>query len=226
MLLQLLSFAALLACAHCQCQPGWREYENKCYLFSADKKSWTEANAFCSSQSGNLMSILDIHERLWMRTQIGTEIYWIGLNDHVSEGVYEWSDGSPFIPYLSYWKTGQPDNWGDEPGEDCGQVLGANDGQWNDENCNAKRKYICKHVNPNPGPQCDLANGWRQYGSNCYKLNANTRKSWMAARHDCVQEGGDLVSITSAEEELYVTGTLDPSWIDLWIGLSTLVRGT
>uniref|UniRef100_A0A3Q3FS29 C-type lectin domain-containing protein n=1 Tax=Labrus bergylta TaxID=56723 RepID=A0A3Q3FS29_9LABR len=78
----------------------------------------------------------------------------------------------------------------------------------------------------NPVPRCDLNNGWRQYGSNCYKLNADTRKSWSDARHDCVQNGGDLVSITSAAEEQYITGELDPSRFDLWIGLSTLVRGT
>lgn len=78
----------------------------------------------------------------------------------------------------------------------------------------------------NPGPQCDLNNGWRPHGSNCYKLNAETRKSWTEARADCVLQGGDLVSITSAEEEQYVTATLDPSRIDLWIGFSTLVRDT
>lgn len=76
----------------------------------------------------------------------------------------------------------------------------------------------------NPTPHCDLASGWMEFGSNCYKLRANTRKSWASARGDCVREGGDLVSITSAEEEQYVTGTMDPSRIDLWIGLSTLVR--
>ncbi|KAF3849178.1 hypothetical protein F7725_015675 [Dissostichus mawsoni] len=182
-----------------------------------------EANAFCIAQNSNLMSVQDIHERLWVRTQIGTEIFWFGLNDQVSENVFEWSDGSTFIPYLSYWMDGQPDNWGDEPGEDCGQVVGESQGQWNDENCNVKRKYICKHVNRKSTSTCDLANGWRQYGSNCYKLKAETRKSWSEARGDCVQEGGDLVSIISAEEEEYVTGTLDPSWADLWIGLSTLL---
>lgn len=78
----------------------------------------------------------------------------------------------------------------------------------------------------NPGPQCDLSNGWRPHGSYCYKLKADTRKSWSEARHDCVVEGGDLVSILSAEEEQYVTATLDESHFDLWIGLSTLVRAT
>ncbi|XP_074546917.1 uncharacterized protein LOC141805663 [Halichoeres trimaculatus] len=222
MLLQLLSFAAFLACAHCQCLEGWREYENKCYFFSTDTKPWLEAQAFCLEKNSNLMSVQDIHERLWVRTQIGTEIYWFGLNDRAVEGVYEWADGDPFIPYLSYWAPGQPDNWGAEPGEDCGQILGGSFGQWNDENCNIKRKYICKHVNANPGPQCDLNNGWRQHGSNCYKLNSETRKSWSEARGDCVLQGGDLVSITSAEEEQYVTGRLDSSWLDLWIGFSTL----
>lgn len=76
----------------------------------------------------------------------------------------------------------------------------------------------------NPTTQCDLANGWSQFNSNCYKLEPDLWKSWAAARYDCVTEGGDLVSITSPEEEQYVTGRLDSSHFDLWIGLSTLVR--
>lgn len=55
--------------AHGQCQPGWREYENKCYFFSTDTKSWMEANAFCLEQNSNLMSIQDIHERVRQHTQ-------------------------------------------------------------------------------------------------------------------------------------------------------------
>lgn len=83
--------------------------------------------------------------------------------------------------------------------------------------------FFC--TSANPGPQCDLTGGWRQYGSDCYKLKSDTKKSWSAARYDCVQEGGDLVSITTAEEEQYVMGTQDGApQFDLWIGLSTLVR--
>uniref|UniRef100_A0A3Q2EAN7 C-type lectin domain-containing protein n=1 Tax=Cyprinodon variegatus TaxID=28743 RepID=A0A3Q2EAN7_CYPVA len=137
---------------HSQCREGWREYEDKCYFFSNDTKSWEEANAYCIEHTSHLMSIQDIHERvrmqtqvrLWVRTQIGTEIFWIGLNDKIVEGVWEWSDGKPFIEYLSYWMSGQPDNWNDE---DCGELVGESFGQWNDENCNSKRKYICKYIN-------------------------------------------------------------------------------
>jgi len=45
------------------------------------------------------------------------------------------------------WLPGQPDNWGEETGEDCGQVAGSSFGQWNDENCAVPRKYICKYNN-------------------------------------------------------------------------------
>ncbi|KAG9266370.1 macrophage mannose receptor 1-like, partial [Astyanax mexicanus] len=70
----------------------------------------------------------------------------------------------------------------------------------------------------NPTPQCDTANGWEQYGSNCYKLNSQLRKSWIAARTDCVMEGGDLVSIQSADEQQYVISPTS----DVWIGLNDL----
>uniref|UniRef100_A0A671PK06 C-type lectin domain-containing protein n=1 Tax=Sinocyclocheilus anshuiensis TaxID=1608454 RepID=A0A671PK06_9TELE len=84
---------------------------------------------------------------------------------------------------------------------------------------------ILSSVSPaNPAPVCDSVNGWQAFGSNCYKRRAGVRKSWVAARSDCVRDGGDLVSITSSEEEQYVTSRLDASAFDLWIGFSTMVR--
>ncbi|KAL4617320.1 macrophage mannose receptor 1-like [Arapaima gigas] len=200
------------------CDEGWRPYNDRCYFFSDDTKTWSDAQADCERKGSNLMSILDIHERTWLQTQLANNIYWIGLNDIVSEDQWEWSDGSAYYPYLSYWKSGQPDSWGDN--EDCVQVLGANDGQWNDASCTIRHRYICKRPNPNPVVVCDTANGWHQHASSCYKLKADTRKSWVSARLDCLREGGDLVSILSSEEEQYVISQLDSN--DLWIGLSTL----
>ncbi|XP_034048196.1 C-type lectin domain family 17, member A-like [Thalassophryne amazonica] len=88
--------------AHCQCQEGWRLYEGRCYYFSTDAKTWLEANAYCLGRNANLMSIQNIHERLWVSTQIDDDIYWIGLNDRVTEGTWEWSDGSPYLEFLEY----------------------------------------------------------------------------------------------------------------------------
>ncbi|XP_029108920.1 perlucin-like protein [Scleropages formosus] len=145
MALLLLIFCSLLGCAFGQCDQDWRPYNERCYFFSVDTKTWSDAQADCEGKGSNLMSILDIHERTWLRTQLGSNIYWIGLNDIVSEGVWEWSDGSVYYPYLSYWKSGQPDNWDDN--EDCGQAQGESNGQWNDEPCNTRRRYICKRLN-------------------------------------------------------------------------------
>uniref|UniRef100_A0A3Q3IFE0 C-type lectin domain-containing protein n=1 Tax=Monopterus albus TaxID=43700 RepID=A0A3Q3IFE0_MONAL len=69
-------------------------------------------------------------------------------------------------------------------------------------------------------PQCDFANNWTQYGSNCYRLKVDTRKSWASARYDCVQDGGDLVSIASAEEEQFLPDFHQVDIPDIWIGLS------
>ncbi|TRY84221.1 hypothetical protein DNTS_026642 [Danionella cerebrum] len=198
---------------------GWRPYEERCYLFSSDVKTWHEALEVCIGKSANLMSIQDLHERSWLRTQTGASIYWIGLNDVASEGNWEWSDGSTYYPYLSFWKPGQPDNWAGD--EDCGQVQGLSDGRWNDESCSAKRQYICKRPNPNPAPVCDSANGWHLFGSSCYKHPSGTRGSWASARSVCVSEGADLVSISSAEENQFVSARLLGA-ADLWIGFSTL----
>uniref|UniRef100_A0A673AXW7 C-type lectin domain-containing protein n=1 Tax=Sphaeramia orbicularis TaxID=375764 RepID=A0A673AXW7_9TELE len=81
------------------------------------------------------------------------------------------------------------------------------------------KKCFLSSFSANPGPQCDLSNDWRQYGSNCYKLKDDTAKSWSDARRDCVEEGGDLVSVNSAEEEQYIISRLDsPTGISLWMG--------
>ncbi|XP_024286595.1 macrophage mannose receptor 1 [Oncorhynchus tshawytscha] len=220
MLLLLFTLCSLLSCAFSQCEEGWRAYEDKCYYFSTNTKSWDDARTDCVGRGSHLMSILDIPERTWVRTQVGTEIFWIGLNDIAAEGVWEWTDGSTFLPFLAYWKPGNPDNW--EDNEDCGEVVGGEQGRWNDDVCTSRRKYICKRPNPNPPTMCDTANGWSQYGSNCYKLKTDTRKSWLGARHDCVRDGADLVSIASPEEEQYITGRLDDSFFDIWLGYTTL----
>uniref|UniRef100_A0A4W6C423 C-type lectin domain-containing protein n=1 Tax=Lates calcarifer TaxID=8187 RepID=A0A4W6C423_LATCA len=125
------------------CQQGWREYENKCYFFSTDTKSWMEANAFCLEQNSNLMSIQDIHERQYVTGTLDPSWIdlWIGLSTLVRGG-WEWTDGSPFR-YI-HWNAGNPDNY---YGEDCLSIL-INNGYWNDDNCENKRGYICKRREP------------------------------------------------------------------------------
>uniref|UniRef100_A0A3Q2Q8N6 C-type lectin domain-containing protein n=1 Tax=Fundulus heteroclitus TaxID=8078 RepID=A0A3Q2Q8N6_FUNHE len=100
-------FISFNAASHSQCRQGWREYESKCYFFSTDTKSWPEANAHCMEQNSHLMSIQDIHERVRSSNPDGTriclrftfKIFWIGLNDLIVEGIWEWSDGNELNCY-------------------------------------------------------------------------------------------------------------------------------
>uniref|UniRef100_S4RGW9 C-type lectin domain-containing protein n=1 Tax=Petromyzon marinus TaxID=7757 RepID=S4RGW9_PETMA len=74
-------------------------------------------------------------------------LYWFGLHDQVTEGVYEWSDGSPYLPELQKWRPGQPDDWPDAQGgsgEDCGDIAAGDGGFWNDASCLLSQKFICE----------------------------------------------------------------------------------
>ena len=59
------------------------------------------------------------------------------------------------------------------------------------------------------------ATGWEYFDGSCYKVNA-TSLSADAARDACVNEGADLVKITSEEENSFVN-TLAAG--EAWIGL-------
>ncbi|MGH0140650.1 UNVERIFIED_CONTAM: hypothetical protein FKN15_023262 [Acipenser sinensis] len=202
-----------------QCQDPWRPYDNKCYYISSDVKSWPDARSDCEMRGGDLMSISSVQERTWIRTQIGvSNIYWIGLNDVVSEGVWEWSDGSPFLEELQNWRPGQPDNWQDN--EDCVQFAASDSARWNDEFCTVARNYICKRLTPICPP------GWIGFDSHCYWFvsNPNLLTTWSEAQGECSRLGGNLLIINSQAEQYFINGFL-PDLLqsevpDIWIGLS------
>ncbi|XP_072304766.1 macrophage mannose receptor 1-like [Eucyclogobius newberryi] len=167
---------------------------------------------------------------VWLQRQLPKERYWIGLTDQYTEGVWEWSDGSALpdhlLPWImnsynsnnkdcgqvmgEYWMPGEPNG---ANGKDCGQSVGSSYWQWSAEDCNVKRRYICKRNQEN----------WFTFGSNSYLVKANRRLPWTLAREDCLREGADLVSISSQKEGQYIAGRLNPFYGTVWIGLSTLV---
>merc|ERR1712048_830362 len=57
--------------------------------------------------------------------------------------------------------------------------------------------------------------GWTEFGGKCYKYFAET-KTWGDAQDQCVQNGAELVSIHSAEENVFVAGL--SSGPKLWLG--------
>lgn len=82
--------------------------------------TWEEAQAEALSLGGNLVTINDAQENLWLfamyarlrgypfTTGNDPGGYWIGLNDTAEEGVFEWVSGEP-VTYTN-WAAGEPNN--------------------------------------------------------------------------------------------------------------------
>lgn len=112
------------------------------YAFCVEPTSWYGAEFDCQAQGGHLVSMHSIDEFQTIATKaemLGMGDFWIGFNDEAVENQFVWTDGTPsdFTP----WNAGEPNDYG--AGEDCAQVYAGN-GTWNDLDCNAGLRYVCK----------------------------------------------------------------------------------
>ena len=133
--------------------------ENEKYygFYSDNKTSWNDSDKYCMNTFGtNLASINSEEENnlAWETVSINGNINaWIGLTDSAQEGVFEWSDGSPF-DNSSYtnWRDGEPNNLNDDYGEDCTHFYNSN--EWNDAACPIIELsyFICNVDNPTLSP--------------------------------------------------------------------------
>jgi hypothetical protein len=115
--------------------------------FCLSPKTAIEAEADCVDQGGHLLSIHDPGmQKFAIAVASGLAIgdWWIGLDDIAIEGVYTWTDGSPFD--FSWWNEGEPNNL--DGNEDCVHLR--SDGTWNDDDCEGEgeeddqKYYICR----------------------------------------------------------------------------------
>ena len=96
--------------------------------------TWTASEALAVALGGHLVSIGSQAEQDFVASNFGNlggvdRRIWIGFNDQTTEGVFEWSDGTP-AKYTN-WNPGEPNNSGGA--EDYAELLGSN-GRWNDLN--------------------------------------------------------------------------------------------
>jgi hypothetical protein len=105
-------------------------------------RNWNEAEADCITQGGHLISVHDQATQDFLAGNafaIAGGDWWMGLNDQSSEGLYVWSDGSPFD--FASWAGGEPNNSGNE---DCAHFPIWAGGNWNDLPCDVEARYICE----------------------------------------------------------------------------------
>jgi hypothetical protein len=70
--------------------------------FLTTSTTWTDAQAQAVAAGGNLVTINDAAEQNWLSNVFGTtELFWIGLTDRVTEGVFQWVSGQP-VTYTNW----------------------------------------------------------------------------------------------------------------------------
>ncbi|XP_034075305.1 ladderlectin-like [Gymnodraco acuticeps] len=124
------------------CPSFWFSFNGRCYKYFNTESTWADAELYCVSQGGNLVSIHSTEEEDFVKFLIKmsdpAEGYtWIGLHDIAKEGRWMWSDGCA-AKYL-FWYRRQPNNSG--RGEDC--VLNNWRGKWNDGPCSSTFPSVC-----------------------------------------------------------------------------------
>jgi hypothetical protein len=77
---------------------------------------------------GHLVTINDAAEQAWLEGVFGTDtLYWIGMNDVHTEGIWEWVSGQG-VTYTN-WAPGEPNNY---LGIEDHAVMNWGSGYWND----------------------------------------------------------------------------------------------
>uniref|UniRef100_A0A665UFC0 C-type lectin domain-containing protein n=1 Tax=Echeneis naucrates TaxID=173247 RepID=A0A665UFC0_ECHNA len=135
--INILACVCLLFASDSHCDAGYLLYGDFCYHFETETvKNWHDAEAHCNSEQGHLASFHSQEELSFLTGDPTGTALWMGGHDSVTEGGWEWTDGSPF----RYIRWRNPDNYF---GEDCLTIY-INGGYWNDDNCEYKRGYICE----------------------------------------------------------------------------------
>ncbi|XP_037134314.1 macrophage mannose receptor 1-like [Syngnathus acus] len=195
----------------------WQENlanDDFCYLInSKPTKTWKEARDKCARLRGNLLGISDSQDHTFVQGLLpnASSSLWLDASDTIVEdGSKKSEQSSPSSVQLA--AAGNP---GDPSARRCNSLLGGKGGREVGD-CEKKHGYVCKR---RVIQTCDRTKGWRRLGSKCYKKMATTN-GWLGARYDCVLEGGDLVSITSPYEEIFVKDQMGDK--PFWIGRSNL----
>ena len=101
---------------------------------------------FCKENGGTLAEVHNKFNQHTLQTYLISlnsaeeKMFWIGLTDRETEGVYVWeSDKS--VAMFTDWRNGNPDNHNGN--EDCIHIF-RHGRQWNDLNCDEKLYPLCQ----------------------------------------------------------------------------------
>ncbi|XP_032366383.1 secretory phospholipase A2 receptor [Etheostoma spectabile] len=106
---------------------------NVTFVIVTSGLTWTEAQSRCRANYTDLASVRDLADQQKIQGILKRAV-WIGL----FRDPWKWSDGSNSS--FSFWKTGQPDNKGNQT---CVAADFSQSGAWEDWPCDMERAFIC-----------------------------------------------------------------------------------
>ncbi|KAM6360700.1 C-type lectin domain family 17, member A-like [Pluvialis apricaria] len=121
-----------------KCSAGWKTFEKSCYSFSMETMSWSDAQEICVDQGAHLVIINSEPEQNFLKENIKSSTYWLGVTDQLVEGTWVWTSGQRVN--FSYWNTWKENK--DRDQKDCGSI--GPGGIWNDERCSQSNHWICE----------------------------------------------------------------------------------
>ncbi|XP_047433202.1 CD209 antigen-like protein E [Mugil cephalus] len=121
---------------------GWLYFKDSFYYIFPVKKPWQESQDDCRQRGADLVIVNSREEQDFLREF--RRVTWIGLSDRETEGTWEWVDGT--LLNKSFWKTGEPNNYGGRD-EDCGTIQNYEQfNNWNDTPCKSENFWICEKI--------------------------------------------------------------------------------
>nr|Q71RQ0.1 RecName: Full=Snaclec stejaggregin-A subunit beta-1; Flags: Precursor [Trimeresurus stejnegeri]AAQ15167.1 stejaggregin-A beta chain-1 [Trimeresurus stejnegeri] len=119
------------------CPLGWSSYDEHCYKVFNQRKTWDDAEKFCTQQhkGSHLLSFHSSEEVDFVVSKtypiLKEDFVWIGLSDVWSECTKEWSDGTK-LDYKAW------------SGESECIASKTTDNQWWSRSCNTTYYVVCK----------------------------------------------------------------------------------
>lgn len=220
-----------------RCPDKWLYFGHKCLLLHLvdnpkEGKSWKDAHSICTSFEGSLIAIEDEIEQAYITMLLqGSSVgVWIGLSN---DDTLRWTNGKT-VSYTN-WSPVEPKSYITEEewlrgfvGETTCTVLSNNHnfhltGKWYDERCDESGYgFVCQKPQdiskpPAHSSQLPLPNNI-EYRGRTYKV-VSGNMSWYDAMHMCIESDSDLVSITDAYHQAFLTVLVNRLAVPHWIGL-------
>lgn len=164
------------------CPDGWVESIEGCFYFhSTQTLSWLEAQAACESIGGYLAEPQTEDQAVLLRSlatleqsNLGADIWWIGLTDLMHEGRWLWANSVTDLTY-SDWPPMFPRT--DDNLQDCGAMEAETGFQWSDKECTELAYPLCQHKQGYNGDKyVELRGGLRNstaVSGNVFATNSN-----------------------------------------------------